>query len=105
MRWRSQHERFDNWSRHRRYWGLWHVYWVRLMWGNSAEGCSQFDTYGLFSVLSYISTFTTLRRQPVYISAIGFVWGVGTILGPAIGGAFANSSATWRWVRNLVRLT
>lgn len=27
----------------------------------------------------------------------GLTWGVGTILGPVIGGAFADSSATWRW--------
>lgn len=27
----------------------------------------------------------------------GLTWGAGTILGPVIGGAFADSSATWRW--------
>lgn len=27
----------------------------------------------------------------------GAVWGIGTILGPVVGGAFAESSATWRW--------
>lgn len=26
------------------------------------------------------------------------VWGVGTVLGPIVGGAFTESSATWRWV-------
>jgi MFS family permease len=24
-------------------------------------------------------------------------WGIGCILGPVIGGSFADSSATWRW--------
>lgn len=27
----------------------------------------------------------------------GLVWGIGTVLGPVVGGAFAESSATWRW--------
>ena len=24
-------------------------------------------------------------------------WGLGAVLGPVIGGAFAQSNATWRW--------
>ncbi|RAL64802.1 hypothetical protein DID88_001399 [Monilinia fructigena] len=28
---------------------------------------------------------------------VGISWGLGTILGPVIGGAFADSGATWRW--------
>jgi MFS family permease len=27
----------------------------------------------------------------------GAMWGLGTVLGPVIGGAFTNSSAGWRW--------
>lgn len=27
----------------------------------------------------------------------GLVWGIGTVLGPVVGGAFVESSATWRW--------
>jgi len=27
----------------------------------------------------------------------GAMWGLGTVLGPVIGGAFTQSSATWRW--------
>lgn len=32
------------------------------------------------------------------MALLGVCWGIGTILGPVIGGAFAGSSATWRWV-------
>ena len=27
----------------------------------------------------------------------GLIFGIGTVIGPVIGGAFAQSSATWRW--------
>lgn len=47
--------------------------------------------------LNYISIFTTLRERSLYAALIGLVWGVGTILGPVVGGGFAVSSATWRW--------
>jgi MFS family permease len=31
------------------------------------------------------------------LAGLGVVWGIGTILGPVVGGAFADSYATWRW--------
>ena len=56
------------------------------------------------------------QEQPLLMSLVGLVWyalqyyklllrsnkpgrAVGTVLGPVVGGAFANSAATWRWVR------
>ncbi|RMZ87402.1 hypothetical protein DV736_g5371, partial [Chaetothyriales sp. CBS 134916] len=48
-------------------------------------------------VLSLLSTFTTKRERPMYIGMTGLVWGLGTALGPIIGGAFTDSSAGWRW--------
>ena len=45
-----------------------------------------------------MTLFTTERERPLYMALLGISWGVGTILGPVIGGAFAGSSATWRWV-------
>ncbi|KAH9993009.1 major facilitator superfamily-domain-containing protein [Xylariaceae sp. FL0662B] len=36
-------------------------------------------------------------ERPMYLGFVGLTWGIGTILGPIIGGAFADSAATWRW--------
>ncbi|KIM94421.1 hypothetical protein OIDMADRAFT_45798 [Oidiodendron maius Zn] len=48
-------------------------------------------------LLNLIAINTTTRERPAYMGGTGVVWGTGTILGPVIGGAFADSSATWRW--------
>lgn len=47
--------------------------------------------------LNLLAATTTSAERPVYISLMGICWGLGTVLGPIIGGAFADSSATWRW--------
>ncbi|KAI9874726.1 MAG: hypothetical protein M1830_009348 [Pleopsidium flavum] len=47
--------------------------------------------------LNLLAIYTTIRERPLYMALNGVVWGTGTILGPVIGGAFADSSATWRW--------
>ncbi|KIM94455.1 hypothetical protein OIDMADRAFT_45814 [Oidiodendron maius Zn] len=47
--------------------------------------------------LTYIAMFTSLKERSLYNALAGFCWGVGCILGPVIGGAFADSNATWRW--------
>ncbi|RYP43032.1 hypothetical protein DL768_010117 [Monosporascus sp. mg162] len=47
--------------------------------------------------LNYFSELTTREERGTYLSGTGFVWGVGTILGPLLGGGFAVSPATWRW--------
>lgn len=51
--------------------------------------------------LSLISMFTTLKERSIYMGIVVLAWGSGTILGPIIGGAFADSSATWRWAVSL----
>lgn len=48
-------------------------------------------------VMMVLSVLTTIQERPNYMGMIGLVWGIGTVLGPVIGGAFADSSATWRW--------
>ncbi|KAH8887315.1 MFS general substrate transporter [Thozetella sp. PMI_491] len=47
--------------------------------------------------LYYYALLTTPEERGLYMALIGFWWGVGAILGPVIGGAFAVSAATWRW--------
>jgi MFS family permease len=47
--------------------------------------------------LTYNSIFTSIKERPIYNAAIGLCWGIGAILGPVIGGGFAESRATWRW--------
>ena len=48
--------------------------------------------------LSLLSLTTSLRERPIYMASIGFTWGTGTVLGPIVGGAFAeNEYTTWRW--------
>lgn len=47
--------------------------------------------------MNLISVLTSEAERPLYLSMVGLAWGVGTVLGPIVGGAFAESSATWRW--------
>ncbi|KAK0701967.1 major facilitator superfamily domain-containing protein [Lasiosphaeria miniovina] len=53
---------------------------------------------GLYlGVMTLLSVGTSDRERPGYLSFVGLVWGVGTVLGPVVGGAFVESPATWRW--------
>ncbi|KAM7206080.1 Major facilitator superfamily domain containing protein [Naviculisporaceae sp. PSN 640] len=44
-----------------------------------------------------LSVLTTEKERPVYMGFTGLAWGLGTILGPVLGGAFTESAASWRW--------
>lgn len=48
-------------------------------------------------LMTLLAATTTLQERPMYVGGAGFIWGVGTVLGPIIGGAFTDSSAGWRW--------
>ncbi|KAB2572711.1 hypothetical protein BFW01_g10315 [Lasiodiplodia theobromae] len=43
--------------------------------------------------LAFIHTLDTER--PLYLASIGILWGLGTVLGPVVGGGFAK--VDWRW--------
>ncbi|KAI8630757.1 major facilitator superfamily domain-containing protein [Xylariaceae sp. FL1651] len=47
--------------------------------------------------LQYVALMTGEKERGFYMSLVGAFWGLGSVLGPVIGGAFAESSATWRW--------
>ncbi|KAF4336889.1 ABC transporter [Fusarium beomiforme] len=53
---------------------------------------------GMYSgTLTYVSVLTNQQEKPAYLAGSTVVWGVGSVLGPVVGGAFATSSATWKW--------
>ncbi|EJP61707.1 MFS drug efflux transporter [Beauveria bassiana ARSEF 2860] len=47
-------------------------------------------------VLTLLAVTTTDKERPAYLSLIGMAYGIGSIIGPLIGGGFA-AHATWRW--------
>ena len=63
--------------------------------GKTLTGVGSSGTY--ISIINIITAFTSGPEQGRYFGYIGFTWGLGTILGPPIGGAFAVSPAGWRW--------
>ena len=48
-------------------------------------------------VMTLLAKTTTIHERPTYVGGTGLTWGLGTALGPIIGGAFTDSSAGWRW--------
>ncbi|MCJ1389878.1 hypothetical protein MMC18_002735 [Xylographa bjoerkii] len=63
--------------------------------GKVVTGVGSSGSY--ISIIYIITTLTTASEQGRYFGYIGFMWGLGTILGPSIGGAFAVTAAGWRW--------
>ncbi|KAL9090491.1 MAG: hypothetical protein Q9165_005252 [Trypethelium subeluteriae] len=47
-------------------------------------------------VLTLLALTTTEKERALYMGIPGITWGLGTVLGPVIGGAFALY-VTWRW--------
>ncbi|CAK7235854.1 hypothetical protein SCUCBS95973_009408 [Sporothrix curviconia] len=47
--------------------------------------------------LTHFSALAPATTRGTYIAGIVFVWGIGSILGPVVGGAFSDSGETWRW--------
>jgi len=48
--------------------------------------------------LTYVSLLCNSQEKQAYLAGSTVVLGIGSVLGPVVGGAFAMSSSTWRWV-------
>lgn len=53
---------------------------------------------GLYvGVFNLIAATTTMAERPLYVAGTGLTWGLGTVLGPVVGGALEQSAVGWRW--------
>ncbi|KAF5870644.1 putative mfs drug efflux protein [Botrytis fragariae] len=66
-----------------------------LIVGRALCGFGGSGTY--VGVMTLLAASTTIHERPLYIGGTGMTWGLGTVIGPIIGGAFTDSSAGWRW--------
>ncbi|KAI6086547.1 major facilitator superfamily transporter [Hypoxylon rubiginosum] len=53
-------------------------------------------------ILTLVAVNTVDHERPAYISLCGLVWGVGTVIGPVIGGAFQKVDWRWAFYINLI---
>ncbi|KAI2617413.1 major facilitator superfamily transporter [Hypoxylon sp. NC1633] len=53
-------------------------------------------------ILTLVAVNTLDHERPAYISLCGLVWGVGTVIGPVIGGAFQKVNWRWAFYINLI---
>ncbi|KAL8930477.1 MAG: hypothetical protein Q9208_000661 [Pyrenodesmia sp. 3 TL-2023] len=63
--------------------------------GKAITGFGSSGTY--ISVIVIITAMTSAEARGRYFGYIGFMWGLGTIIGPPVGGAFAITAGGWRW--------
>lgn len=48
-----------------------------------------------FGIMTLLSVYTDDKERPMYLSLVGLVWGVGTVLGPVVGGvSYAEGTNT-----------
>jgi hypothetical protein len=55
-----------------------------------------------FGIMTLLSVYTDDKERPIYLSLVGLVWGVGTVLGPVVGGGFDKVSWRWAFYLNLI---
>ncbi|CAG8957270.1 hypothetical protein HYFRA_00010692 [Hymenoscyphus fraxineus] len=66
-----------------------------LLIGRAVAGLGGSGIY--VGTLNILTAMTIPAERNQYLNFVGIAWSLGTILGPVVGGAFADSSATWRW--------
>ncbi|QSZ30451.1 hypothetical protein DSL72_000005 [Monilinia vaccinii-corymbosi] len=62
--------------------------------GRAISGMGGSGTY--VGAVNIITSLLAPSERPLYMSFVGAVWCIGTVVGPIIGGAFADR-VTWRW--------
>ncbi|KAH0343556.1 PLP-dependent transferase, partial [Aureobasidium melanogenum] len=55
-----------------------------------------------FGIMTLLSVCTDDKERPMYLSLVGLVWGIGTVLGPVVGGGFDKVSWRWAFYLNLI---
>lgn len=66
-----------------------------LLVGRSIQGVGGGGLVGLTYVI--LADLVTLRERGKWMSVISLQWAIGSVLGPVIGGTFAEKT-TWRWI-------
>jgi MFS family permease len=65
---------------------------------NNPDPCVHIGGCGCYTgSITFISHLTNKHERPLYLSGVLIVWGIGSVVGPLVGGGFAQSSAGWRW--------
>lgn len=62
--------------------------------GRAIAGVGSAGIFGAIAVTVYS---VPLHRRPLFQGLFGAVYGLANVIAPLLGGAFTDSSATWRW--------
>lgn len=68
---------------------------LALIVGRAVAGCG---SSGIFSGgLTILGFSVPLRKRPIFVGIFSAMFGLASVLGPILGGAFTDSYLTWRW--------